>query len=220
MSIGKQVGRRLSKKLLAKLIGFIGLPALAVIFLLIITAAATNQTFEQSAALLGSQPGRVTASGELSPQMPEGKATYVGVDDTDTLFSQKILAQTSKWSNSYPPFYSGYGGMCELWVYDTYIAAGQPCDGSCCAYHHGELNAHKTGAIPKGALIFSGIIPSTGQMYENNHRASAYCDVCGHYAGHVAIYVGNGMVAGSQIPYLQSVDAWIAVYGYGGWSTR
>ena len=70
------------------------------------------------------------------------------------------------------------------------------------------------------ALIFSGVIPGTGKVYENDHRSGAFCASCGHYAGHVAIYVGDGYVAGSQVPYLQSIDVWISIYGYGGWSKR
>ena len=69
-------------------------------------------------------------------------------------------------------------------------------------------------------VIFSGVIPGTGKVYENDHRSGAFCASCGHYAGHVAIYVGDGYVAGSQVPYLQSIDVWISIYGYGGWSKR
>ena len=148
-----------------------------------------------------------------------GKATYVGVDDKDTDSSRRIIAQCEKWSNSYNPFFNGYGGLCELWIADIYNSAGAPVDGACCAYNHCAKNAHTTGAIPKGALVFSGK-KRDGSMYENGHRDGTYCDVCGHWAGHVGIYVGNGMIAGSQIPYLIAVDTWIDMYGYGGWSLR
>ena len=156
---------------------------------------------------------------DINEGSAEGRATYVGVDDTDTDHSAAVLSQLTKWNNSHNPFYYGYGGYCELWVADIYKAAGRPISGACCAYTHGVNNAHRTGKIPKGALIFSGM-KRNGSMYENGHRQSAYCDVCDHWAGHVAIYVGNGLVAGSQVPYLMSVDTWIDMFGYGGWSLQ
>lgn len=194
--------------------------SLAGVFLLLAAVSTTGQLFEDT--IVGATaPVALLAGQQTDPwngTVP-GRATYVGVDDMDTFFSQQVLDQTRRWSNTLTPFDQGYGGLCEAWVYDVYTAAGLPCRGSCCAWQHGQVTANRTGPIPKGALIFSGVIPSTGQLYENDHRESAYCHVCGHFAGHVAIYVGNGMVAGAQLPYLQSLDAWIEVYGYGGWST-
>lgn len=171
--------------------------------------------------------GKISGSGWLEKRLESvasmsgeaGKATYVGVDDTDTEHSKKVLAQTGKWSNSRNPFYMGYGGLCELWCNDIYRAAGLPYSGACCAYIHGARQANRDGEIPKGALVFSGM-KRDGTMYENGHRKSAYCDVCNHWAGHVAIYVGNGLIAGSQSPYLMSVDTWIDMFGYGGWSLK
>lgn len=203
--------------LMKKLIAFVGLPCILLFAaLLIIVAAASQMLGNDTAAVAG---GRMLSDMQNTEQVTDqvGKATYVGVDDTDTELSRKVLASVNRWSTGLPPFYDGYAGKCESWVYDVYTAAGLPSSGTCCAYHHGDLVAHKDGAIPKGALIFSGVVPSTGQLYENNHRESAFCDVCKHYAGHVAIYIGNGMIAGAQVPYLQSVDTWIQVYGYGGW---
>lgn len=150
-------------------------------------------------------------------RMKKGKATYVGTDDTDTEHSRKVLQQTGKWSDSHSPFYNGYGGWCEKWCSDVYHSAGLTYNGACCAYSHAVKTANKKGRIPKGAIIFSGIKPD-GTFYENGHRQRAWCSYCGHWAGHVAIYVGNGLVAGSQVPYLMSVDAWIDSYGYGGWA--
>lgn len=198
------------------LMGSAGFLAGGFLLLLVVTAAGAFAE-DLSAAFGGRRTG--AAAGNMDPvgNVP-GKATYVGVDDTETDFSRKVAAGIA--ASKPDPFYSGYAGLCELWVYDVYAAAGLPCNGTCCAYNHGVLSAQKEGLIPKGALIFSGIIPATGKLYENNHRAGAFCNTCGHYAGHVGIYVGNGYVAGSQVPYLQSVDAWISVYGYGGWAWR
>ena len=148
------------------------------------------------------------------------KATYVGVDDTDTDFSGCVIPETRRWSNQHGAFENGYAGYCELWCKVVYTYAGLPYEGFCCAYSHGAAMANRDGPIPKGALIFSGVIPGTGKVYENDHRSGAFCASCGHYAGHVAIYVGDGYVAGSQVPYLQSIDVWISIYGYGGWSKR
>ena len=152
--------------------------------------------------------------------LPIFKATYVGVDDTDTDFSGCVIPETRRWSNQHGAFENGYAGYCELWCKVVYTYAGLPYEGFCCAYSHGAAMANRDGPIPKGALIFSGVIPGTGKVYENDHRSGAFCASCGHYAGHVAIYVGDGYVAGSQVPYLQSIDVWISIYGYGGWSKR
>lgn len=149
---------------------------------------------------------------------PEVYAVYAGTDETDTALSRAVLAQTRRWSNTRSPYRTGYGGRCEAWVYDVYKGAGLQSRPSCCAHNH-SLYANGSGPIPKGALIFSGIIPGTGRVYENGHRSAGYCNVCNSWAGHVAIYIGDGKVAGSQIPYIQSLDSWMAVYGYGGWST-
>lgn len=187
--------------------------ALAGAFLLLLIVSAAGSILDDISGAIG---GHHTATSAAAPATP-GKATYVGVDDTQTDFSRRVDAALARWRNL-DPFFHGYAGLCELWVYDVYTAAGLPVNGTCCAYNHGVLSAHGEGPIPKGAIIFSGIIPGTGKLYENNHRASAFCDTCGHYAGHVGIYIGNGYVVGSQVPYMQSIDAWIAIYGYGGWA--
>lgn len=186
---------------------------LAGAFLLLLIVSAAGSILDDISGIFG---GRHTVAASAAPATP-GKATYVGVDDTDTEFSHHVAAGIAALKNA-NPFFNGYAGLCELWVYDVYIAAGLPVKGTCCAYNHGIISAHGEGPIPKGVIIFSGIIPGTGKLYENNHRASSFCDTCGHYAGHVGIYIGNGYVAGSQVPYLQSIDAWIATYGYGGWA--
>lgn len=148
---------------------------------------------------------------------PEEKciATYVGVDDTPTEFSKKIEESVRLFKGK-NPYYNGYASLCELWCYDVYRRAGAEYNGSCCAYKHSTL-AIKEGEIKRGALIFSGQRPD-GTFYENGRRESAKCKVCGHYAGHVGIYIGGGKVAGSQVPFIYSIDSWIASYGYGGYS--
>lgn len=156
-------------------------------------------------------------SNSQNENLGKGKATYVGVDDTDTEFSRKILAQTSKYSNSYNPYYHGYTNLCQKFCGDIYRKAGVPYQDACCAFKHSTI-AQKSGKIPKGALVFSGRKPD-GSFYENNHAPGTYCTVSNSWAGHIGIYVGNGIIVGSQIPYAMSVDAWIDLCGYGGWST-
>ena len=146
----------------------------------------------------------------------EGKATYVGVDDKDTDLSNRVLPVVSRYSD---PYNNGFGGYCENWVAAVYREAGLPYPGYCCPYEHGVQTANKNGKIPKGAIVFSGM-RRNGTMYENDHREDAFCHSCGHWAGHIAIYIGGGRIAGSQSPYVMAVDTWIDIYGYGGWSTK
>ena len=208
-------GLKAGRKILAKVIGLIGIPILiGGLCLVVIIGGISSQVQKQVSAL------SVTASSEESfPEAKEGKgkATYVGVDDTDTEFSKKILAQTSKYSNSYNPYYHGYTNLCQKFCGDMYRKSGVPYQGTCCAFRHSTI-AQKSGKIPKGALVFSGRKPD-GSFYENNHAPGTYCGFCNSWAGHIGIYVGNGIIVGSQIPYAMSVDAWIEMCGYGGWST-
>lgn len=221
-SIGKRAaktagkkGLKAGRKILAKVIGLIGIPILiGGLCLVVIIGGISSQVQKQVSAL------SATASSEESfpeANLGKGKATYVGVDDTDTEFSKKILAQTSKYSNSYNPYYHGYTNLCQKFCGDMYRKAGVPYQGTCCAYNHSTI-AQKSGKIPKGALVFSGKKPD-GSFYENNHVPGTYCGFCNSWAGHIGIYVGNGIIVGSQIPYAMSVDAWIEMCGYGGWST-
>lgn len=197
-----------------KLVAYVGIPTIAVIILLLFFIVIAASEVEQlSVAFSSESETEVEESGE------RGKASYVGVDDTDTAFSKDILSVTRRWSNSYNPYYNGYHGLCELWCADVYRKAGHSYAGSCCAANHARKYAKKSGKIPKGALVFSGMRPN-GSLYENGHRPSAYCGHSSEYAGHVAIYIGNGLIAGSQTPYIMSVDAWIELFGYGGWSMR
>ena len=101
----------------------------------------------------------------------------------------------------------GYRNLCEGWVCDTYRKAGLHYSASCCASHARERFAIKTGKIPIGAVIYSS------KGYKSGVRCS-----CGRDAGHVAIYIGDGKVAGSQTPYIMDINDWIALCGYGGYS--
>ena len=182
---------------------------------IVIVGGLNSQISKQVSALSALDNDKETNA--QNENLGKGKATYVGVDDTDTEFSRKILAQTSKYSNSYNPYYHGYTNLCQKFCGDMYRQAGVPYQGTCCAFKHSTI-AQKSGKIPKGALVFSGRKPD-GSFYENNHAPGTYCTVSNSWAGHIGIYVGNGIIVGSQIPYAMSVDAWIEMCGYGGWST-
>ena len=204
------------RKILAKIIGYIGLPIfIGLICFIVIVGGLNSQISKQVSALSALDNDKETSA--QNENLGKGKATYVGVDDTDTEFSRKILAQTSKYSNSYNPYYHGYTNLCQKFCGDIYRKAGVPYQDACCAFKHSTI-AQKSGKIPKGALVFSGRKPD-GSFYENNHVPGTYCTVSNSWAGHIGIYVGNGIIVGSQIPYAMSVDAWIELCGYGGWST-
>lgn len=205
------------RKIFAKIIGYIGLPIfIGLICFIVIVGGLNSQISKQVSALSALDNDKETNA--QNENLGKGKATYVGVDDTDTEFSRKILAQTSKYSNSYNPYYHGYTNLCQKFCGDMYRKAGVPYQGTCCASRHSTI-AQKSGKIPKGALVFSGRKPD-GSFYENNHAPGTYCGFCRSWAGHIGIYVGNGIIVGSQIPYAMSVDAWIELCGYGGWSTH
>lgn len=221
-SIGKRAaktagkkGLKAGRKILAKVIGLIGIPILIGGLCLVVIIGGISSQVEKQVSALSAMDSNEGSFPEAD--LGKGKATYVGVDDTDTEFSRKILAQTSKYSNSYNPYYHGYTNLCQKFCGDMYRKAGVPYQGTCCAFRHSTI-AQKAGKIPKGALVFSGRKPD-GSFYENNHAPGTYCGFCNSWAGHIGIYVGNGIIVGSQIPYAMSVDAWIEMCGYGGWST-
>lgn len=208
-------GLKAGRKILAKVIGLIGIPILIGGLCLVVIIGGISSQVEKQVSALSAMDSNEGSFPEAD--LGKGKATYVGVDDTDTEFSRKILAQTSKYSNSYNPYYHGYTNLCQKFCGDMYRKAGVPYQGTCCAFRHSTI-AQKAGKIPKGALVFSGRKPD-GSFYENNHAPGTYCGFCNSWAGHIGIYVGNGIIVGSQIPYAMSVDAWIEMCGYGGWST-
>ena len=210
-------GAKLGGRMIGKFIRYIGISSFLLFFLLFIIVIAAATEFEQSISALKGKDNYQEE--EEASSSPRGKATYVGVDDTDTEFSLAILKETRKYDFIGNPYFNGYMNLCEAWCHDIYTAAGLPYDGACCAYQHGRKTAITMGKIPKGALVFSGQKPD-GTFYENGHAAGCFCTVCGNWAGHVGIYVGDGLIAGSQIPYLMPVDTWIEICGYGGFSTH
>lgn len=129
---------------------------------------------------------------------------FVGAE-SNANSTQKRIAQVAA---SYgDPYHNGWGKLCEAWVADAYRKAGLKYTGSCCAAKARQQFATGTGKVPVGAVIYSG----------DSYKSSVTCSVCGRNAGHVAIYIGNGQVAGSQVPYIMSINQWVSTFGYGGY---
>ncbi len=133
------------------------------------------------------------------------KASLQGVEIKSNKFQKAILKAVNSYSN---PYRNGYYKLCEGWVYACYKRAGLQYSGSCCAANARARFAKKNGKIPIGAVIYSG----------NDYRSSCTCGNCGRNCGHVAIYIGNGKVAGSQSQYIMNLDDWVRIFDYGGWS--
>lgn len=130
-----------------------------------------------------------------------------GAEARATTPIQKKIAEIAC-SYSPPPYETkDYCGWCELWVHDVYKRCGITYTMHCCANRSKLTYAKTTGTIPVGAAIYSG----------GSYKSSYHCDSCGLNCGHVAIYVGNGKVAGSQSIYIQSLESWTKFFGYGGW---
>ena len=162
-----------------------------------------------------------TAAGLITPGAVTSEERALETDaaeDEDSIFNDitieseqqaAILAALKrKWPESRPPWENGYQGLCETWVCDVYAAAGIPVSGSCCASQSRERFAMWSEDIPVGAMIYSGPEYLSGYL----------CEDCGFDPGHVGIYIGDGMVAGSQPTYILSLDEWKEYFGYGGWS--
>ena len=75
-------------------------------------------------------------------------------------------------------------------------------------YENRDDLAKEDGDIPVGAMIYSGPDYSSGTI----------CEICGKDPGHVAIYMGDGKVEGSQSQYIMTFDEFRVIFGYGGWS--
>ena len=136
-----------------------------------------------------------------------GDAKYNGYQMSGGSSGQKKIAAMAQAPEFRNPYSGRYRHMCEYWVYSVYRRAGFSYRGACCAAKDRDTNAYKKGKIPIGAAIYSG----------SKYHSSVRCG-CGRNAGHVAIYIGGGKVAGSQMPYIMTVESWISVFGYGGYS--
>lgn len=148
--------------------------------------------------------GNISGSGEYGEGASSGeKGGFAGtLSGANARQKRVVLAALSY----HDPYHEGFPHMCELWVYTVYRKAGLNYRGSCCASHSRDKNATKRGKIPIGAAIYSG----------NSYHSTVRCS-CGRNAGHVAVYIGNGMVAGSQVPFKMTLSQWKRFFGYGGW---
>lgn len=111
--------------------------------------------------------------------------------------------------------YQNYGitapaGYCEMWAEQVYRAAGVQINNWCCAGRNRVTNVVSTDSsnIPVGAMVYND--PAV-------YNSRTTCG-CGLNAGHVGIYIGNGMIisniGGSSTDTLES---WTSYYGFGGW---
>ena len=111
--------------------------------------------------------------------------------------------------------YQNYGitapaGYCEMWAEQVYRAAGVQVNNWCCAGRNRVTNVVSTDSsnIPVGAMVYND------PAVYNSHTTCG----CGLNAGHVGIYIGNGMIisniGGSSTDTLES---WTSYYGFGGW---
>lgn len=186
-----------------------------VVFALIVVAIVVWQALPALDAYTSARlvPGNILTAEEV---VPEAEAP-AEPDDSNSLFRQITIENETqaailevlrkKWPENKPPWEHGYQGLCETWVWDVYNKAGLPTAGSCCASASRDEIATWSEDIPAGALIYSGPEYSSGFL----------CEECGRDPGHVAIYLGDGKVAGSQSQYILSLDEYKEVFGYGGW---
>ena len=101
--------------------------------------------------------------------------------------------------------YQNYGitapaGYCEMWAEQVYRAAGVQVNNWCCAGRNRVTNVVSTDSsnIPVGAMVYND--PAV-------YNSRTTCG-CGLNAGHVGIYIGNGMIisniGGSSTDTLES----------------
>lgn len=175
-----------------------------------------NNRFEISGTLCGNTiilngnatDGKLNGDGYYGSITGEfnGNITLSGAElKASTPIQLKIAQIASGYVN---PYNNGWHGLCEAWVGDVYRRCGLYYAGSCCASRSKIKNASNSSgkSIPVGAAIYSG----------SNYKSNITCE-CGLNAGHVAIYIGNNKVAGSQSQYIMSLQAWTNYFGYGGW---
>ena len=159
-----------------------------------------------------------TDAGIIRPGAVTDEERTLEPGDADSIFSHITIeneqqaaildALRRRWPERKAPWDNGYQGLCETWVCDVYASAGLPVTGSCCAAESRDKHAVWSEEIPVGAMIYSGPEYSSGYL----------CEDCGKDPGHVAIYIGDGMVAGSQSKYIMTIDEYREYFGYGGWS--
>ena len=146
---------------------------------------------------------------ENMPGAAGSPASAIGLVKVGSKEQQQIINYILKtWPPGSNPYNAGYAHKCEKWVCDMYKGAGISSHGSCCASCSRDKQATTKGDIPPGAMIYSS--PA-------KYKSGVHCSACGRNAGHVAIYLGNNKVAGSQPEYIMSLDKWISWFGYGGW---
>ncbi|MBS6799165.1 MAG: glucosaminidase domain-containing protein [Firmicutes bacterium] len=131
-------------------------------------------------------------------------AVFSGTETESNTLQDVIVSAALSYTD---PYNQGYKHLCEAWVAKVYHRAGLHYETSCCASKARERFAITSGKIPVGAIIYSG----------SGYKSTVTCS-CGRNAGHVAIYIGNGQVAGSQVPFIMSINKWISIFGYGGYS--
>lgn len=143
-----------------------------------------------------------------NPDFVSGGAAFtpvsIGSEDQERI----VKTVEENWPEDYSPWDHGYAGRCESWVCDVYKEADLPARGSCCAATSRDDLAKDSEDIPVGAMIYSG----------PGYRSGTICEICGKDPGHVAIYLGDGKVAGSQSQYIMTFDEFRVIFGYGGWS--
>lgn len=143
-----------------------------------------------------------------NPDFVSGGAAFTPISIGQEEQERIVKTVEENWPEERPPWNNGYAGRCESWVCDVYKEADLPARGSCCAATSRDDLAKDSADIPVGAMIYSGSEYSSGTI----------CEICGKDPGHVAIYLGDGKVAGSQSQYIMSFDEFRVIFGYGGWS--
>lgn len=150
--------------------------------------------------------GKLNGGGEYGQgaSAANGSSSFTGAEKSKNAIQERIVNTALSFND---PYNNGYKNLCEGWVGTVYRNAGLKYNGACCAAHSRELNAIRKGKIPVGAVIYSS------PTYKSGVKCS-----CGRDAGHVAIYIGDGKVAGSQLPFIMSLSDFINLCGYGGYS--
>ena len=150
----------------------------------------------------------IVAAAEGEEEAVDENSIFNQIEPESEEHAAILAALAKKWPESKPPYENGYEGLCETWVCEVYQAAGIPVTGSCCAARSRDAFATWSEDIPAGAMIYSGY----------DYFSGFICEECWMDPGHVAIYIGNGLVAGSQPTYILTLDEFKEYFGYGGWS--